>query len=118
MLVGERLAYKIGNTRLDRLNHVLLVATAGHHDERQGLHRLLLATPGQQLKAGHFRHFPVAQDQIEGLTAQQGLGLATVDRVFDHNTGEVVTQALLDQIANERRIIHNQHTDFTHRHSY
>ncbi|MNT55801.1 hypothetical protein D3C72_1930670 [compost metagenome] len=118
MLIGERLADKVGDARLDRLNHILLVTTAGHHDERQGLHRLLLSAPGQQLQPGHFRHFPVAQDQVKGFASQQSLGLAAVDRVLNDNPREIVAQALLHQVANERRIIHNQHTDFTHRHSY
>ena len=115
LLVGERLAHVAGNARLNRLHHVFLVATASHHHERHGLQVRLLAAPGQQLNAGHFRHFPVTQHQVEGFAHQDGLRLFAVHRIFDLDSGEVIAQALLHQVANKRGVIHHQHTDFTHR---
>ncbi|MCY1450821.1 hypothetical protein D9M71_676570 [compost metagenome] len=117
MLVGERLADKIGNPRLDRLDDVFLVTTAGHHDELQVFQRRLLTAPGEQFQAGHFRHLPVAQHQVERFLAQHGHGLATVDRVVDDHAREGIAQALADQVTDKRGVIHDQHIHFTHRYS-
>ncbi|MCY1172019.1 hypothetical protein D9M73_121450 [compost metagenome] len=114
LLVGERLADVTGNSGLDRLDNVLLVATAGDHHEGHCFEGVLLAAPGQQFQAGHFRHFPVAQDQVEGFLGQHGLGLSAIDRVFNPHAREIVAQALLDQVTNERRVVHDQHIDLTH----
>ncbi|MNE41250.1 hypothetical protein D3C80_1353110 [compost metagenome] len=114
LLVGEGLADEVGNAGLDSLDHVLLVATAGDHDEGHRLEAVLLSAPGEQLQARHLRHFPVAQDQVERLAREHGLRLAAIDRVFDSHSRKGITQAFLHQVTNERRIIHNQHTDLTH----
>jgi len=64
---------------------------------------------------GHLGHFPVAENQVETLATQQLLGLAAIDGLLDDDAGELTAQALLDQVADERRIIHHQYADFAHR---
>src|SRR5690606_6492498 len=114
LLIAEGLADVIGDPGLNRLYHVFLVATAGDHDERHAFQTILRTAPIKQLKAGHFRHLPVAEDQVEAFTIKHLLGLATVHRLLDANAGEMPTQPFLDQITDERRIIHHQHTDLVH----
>ncbi|MNG35112.1 hypothetical protein D3C84_1217770 [compost metagenome] len=76
---------------------------------------VLLAAPGEQFKPRHLGHFPVAEDQVDAGAGEQLLGLASVDRLFDADAGEVVAQPLLQQIAYEGRVVHHQHVDLAHR---
>ena len=114
LLAGEGFADKVADAGLDRLHHVFLVAPAGDHDEGRGFQPFFTAAPAEQLEAGQLGHFPVAEDQVEVLLGQHLLGLAAVDRLFDMDAGKVIAQALLHQVANKRRVIHHQHTDFAH----
>lgn len=95
------------NVGLDRLDHVLLVAATGDHDERGSLEVFLGTAPGQQFEAGHLRHLPIAEDQVDVLPTEQLLGLAAVHGLLDMKAGEVVAQPFLHQISDEGGVIHH-----------
>ncbi|OMP13365.1 hypothetical protein COLO4_01819, partial [Corchorus olitorius] len=107
LFVGERLAHVVGHAGLDGLDDVFLVAAAGDHDEGHALVVRLGAKPAQQFQTGHAGHFPVAEDEVEALLAEHRLGAATIGRLVHRQPGKQVAQALLDQIANEGRVIHH-----------
>ena len=107
LVIGEWLADVVRHPGLDRLDHVLLVAATGDHDERGSLEVFLGTAPGQQFEAGHLRHLPIAEDQVDVLPTEQLLGLAAVHGLLDMKAGEVVAQPFLHQISDEGGVIHH-----------
>ena len=100
---------------MNRLHHVLFVTATGDHDKRDDLQSILLAAPGEQFQAGHFRHFPVAQNQVNRLTRQHLQGFAPVHGFLDLDTWKVIAQTLFHQITDKGCVVHYQHADFAHR---
>ena len=114
LLIAERFADIVADTRLNSLNNIGLVTTTGHHHERHTRAVGLRTKPLQQFQPAHLRHFPVAQNQIELRSRQHLLCLAAVGRFLDLQAREVTAQCFLDQVADKRRIIDDQDRYFRH----
>ncbi len=113
----ERLAEIIADARLHCLDDKVALAAAGDHDKRHGGMLRMRAQPEQKLLAAHFRHFPIARNQVEALGFQQHLGAHRSAPAYSANlaAGIGVAQLFFHHVADKRGVVDDEKFERLHR---